>query len=110
MRNKLSSTWGVVPGRQLGEGPASRRFHKRRAGTDAERAVAKALGITLAEARRQLRYAQQYQASRSTDSKDQDWLALAAQRRERLAREAARAETEALAREARVAAHTGKED
>jgi hypothetical protein len=95
--------WGVVPGRQVGN--VTKRFHKRREGTDAERAVAKALGITLADARRQLRYAQQYQGGRTAASKEQDWLALAQLRREREALAQAKAEQAEADRVARVAAY-----
>lgn len=111
MKNKLTSTWGVVPGRHLG-GQASGRFHKRRKGTPEERGVAKANGITLKEARRIVRFAAEEHARRSPEEKDQDWLTLQAMRRERLAREEERAKTEDKARRERVAAYleTLKED
>jgi hypothetical protein len=104
MRNKLSSTWGVTPGRVTGAG-VTKRFHKRREGTEAERAVAKALGVPLAEARRQLRYAQSYNAGRSADSKQKDWLTLEAMRRDAAQREEEKAQREEQARRERVAAY-----
>lgn len=104
MNNKLTMTWGVVPGRQVRD--VTKRFHRRRPSTEAERAVAKALGVKVAEARRQLRYAQEYQAGRTTSSKEQDWLELAAQRHERMARAEAKQSREEVARATRVAQHT----
>lgn len=105
MNNKLSSTWGVVPGRAVTPGGVTKRFHKRRPGTEAERAIAKAAGMTLAEARRELKYAQAYNSDRSADSKSKDWLVLEAQRREKVQREEDRAQREEEARRERVAAY-----
>lgn len=104
MHNKLTTSWGVIPGREVGT--VTKRFHKRRPGTDAERAVSKALGVKLADARRQLHQAQRYQASRSTDSKANDWLVLEQHRRERLAAADQRATRDELARVERVATYT----
>lgn len=101
MRNKLSMTWGVVPGRQVGK--VTKRFHKKRAGNEAEQVVAKLHGITLSEARRKLRYARQYHASQTLEMRAADALECTRQRIEAESRAEAKAKRENAARDQRVA-------
>lgn len=105
MRNRLTMSWGVIPGRQVGN--VTKRFHKKRKVTVAERAAAKALGVNAREARRRLRYQRELLAKESPEARalrqEQDLLRYHAEKREAARKDRLRAEREEAARQQRVA-------
>lgn len=103
MSEKLTMQWGVVPGRQVGG--ITKRFHKTRRGTEAERAIAKSHGVTLREARRLLRFAQASNARKAEDAKHSDCLALEAERQRKIQAAKLKASQAEHDRAARVAAY-----
>jgi plasmid stability protein len=103
MNTRLTMQWGVVAGRQVGG--ITKRFHKTRTGTDAERAVAKAHSVSLKEARRILRYAQESNARKDADTKAADCLAIESERQRRLMTAEIKDTTANNDRLARVAAY-----
>lgn len=103
MKNQLTTVWGVVPGRQVGQ--ITKRFHKTRTGTDAERAIAKAQGVTLKEARRILRFAQAANARKDGATKQADCIALELARQHKAMQATVSAQDAETQRAARVAAY-----
>lgn len=104
MNNRLTFQWGVVPGREVGQ--VTKRFHKTRKGTDAERAIARSHSVTLKEARRLLKYAQDSNARKDTTKKTADCIKLEVARQRKIQAATIKAQSADTNRLARVAAYT----
>ena len=108
MKNQLTTVWGVVPGRQVGA--ITKRFHKSRTPTIAERDIMREFKITREAATRKLRYAQAFEATRREAEKALDHTVITVQREavaaERETREANTAARNELARLARLAKYS----
>lgn len=102
MNNRLTFTWGVVPGRQVGT--ITKKFHKKRPVEREERAIMRAFGLTATEARRKLRHMSpaDREADRGTETTAL-MAAFEARKAAREIREANKASRTELARLARLA-------